>query len=484
MTTLSCDSCAIARASRSRRPASRARRSPVRPRVRSTLIAILRSSCGSRADSTTPMPPAPRTSRISKRPNAALSCSPLHSLLPLDDVRPVSIWIVGTAAGSTAIVSRGSAVASSSSSAGTPAVYWIGAAPPSMQPCTWRARYRRRARGARCSRGRAAREQAIVRVVDVDLRAPHRGRAEDAVDLGLIRAQLGAQRLQRRIVVGDDEHVEAGRRRELDDRGHAAERRRASLVHGQSSPVAQSRCVEQVVRVDLAARRARVEVDVADERERSAIVRACPVIGPDGRSTRVVGSVARARARSCRAVAVALVRRLAEERDADRRSTRRTARRRRAGSAGSARSGFGARHVPIVDAPVRERELGAADDQRAAAAVRRGNTASHAYVRSRLGAGDVGEDEDLRRRARSEPERIAGERVGADDRVERRAAPRRCRPCTSSASAHGWSEITLRADELRARQVERRRRRVARRAASRSRVVDRRRRRRARGRSP
>src|SRR5205823_6372175 len=98
-----------ARASRSSRSASRPRRLPVIPRVRSTLIATLRASCGSCALSTTPMPPAPITSRISKRPNAALSCSPLHSFVPLVVVlTPESIWIVGTAAGSTAMVSRAS----------------------------------------------------------------------------------------------------------------------------------------------------------------------------------------------------------------------------------------------------------------------------------------------------------------------------------------------------------------------------------------
>ena len=77
----------------------------------------------------------------------------------------------------------------------------------------------------------AAAEQAVVRVVDVELERAQRVGAEDAVDLGLIGAQLGAQRLERRVVVGYDEHLHAARGRSDARRRVAGAGRNRSSAH-------------------------------------------------------------------------------------------------------------------------------------------------------------------------------------------------------------------------------------------------------------
>ena len=265
-----------------------------------------------------------------------------------------------------------------------------------------------------------------MRVVRVELQRAQRRRAQDAVDLGLIRAQLGAQRLQRRIVVGDHEDVEAGWRRHLHDRGHAAEREvgvAGAAVPTRAVDLGASAAVrrrEQVVRVDLATRAARVGVGVADERH------ARHGGGVTGRrARRQVDRLGRqlldGQWRVALRHAVARVGGLAHQRRADAR--RHDEQRVRAARALELRGIRIEREAHVDRDPAAGvAELGAVDDRRAATAVGRGQDGVAHGRAVRVVARHVREDEDLIA-GEIEANVVAGERVRPDDRAvrERRA---------------------------------------------------------------
>jgi hypothetical protein len=254
----------------------------------------------------------------------------------------------------------------------------------------------------------APEEESIVGVVDVERGRVERVDAEDAVDLGLLGAKLGAQRLEQRMLVGHDDHLDGRRRRDLGDRRHLTRRlvvaaRTVVAVGGDAVALG-----EQVVREHLATRAARRRRRADDRQAIDATETSLDGTRRQERRRRrqrgQLGCAGRARPR--------VVAAFADDREADAR--RQHQRRVDAAILGERRRRIRRQAHPERDARAGEADLGVTDAQRAAAVERLGHDDVARVATRFVVTGDVGQDEHAVGR-RLERDRVAAHDVGAED---------------------------------------------------------------------